>query len=236
MTHLHDAEPAMAIHEGNTTKRQQRGRTRNQISLFSMELSLLTLGVASVGGIKLVWDVFTRDAVSALLERAVFLAAAFLLGWFFCLVSIRILGNLLLPVLLRFYTLLLTGGILVVYAYAVSKMFYNTFEPVNHRPFFIVLLLVGYGVIFLISLLLEESDDLRALSIPLLAAVVFHIFTGVWYYVVLLNDPHNTADHLLFAMLMLALAGLMLVSFNVLAPARRFLNAIFQHAEEELKI
>jgi len=233
MTNLHTG-PGLAAHEGNTTKRRQENRTRGQLSLFSMELALLTLGVASVGAAKLAWDVFSRDTVTALGERFVFLAAAFLLGWVFCLVSIRVLGNLLLPVLLRFYALLVSGGILVVYARVAVKMFNNTYDPASHRPLYIAILLIGFGVIAVISLLLDETD-LRPLSIPLLAAAVVHIFAGVWYYIVLFNEPHNTLDHLLFSVLMLTLAGLMLVHFGLLMPLRTFINTVFSRAENDLK-
>ncbi|GAB4483885.1 MAG: hypothetical protein OHK0031_07610 [Anaerolineales bacterium] len=229
----HSAPPFV---EPDTQKTHRHDQGRSQLSQFSMVLGLAGLTMAFLGSGKLIWDVLQGAEIGGLPEKIVLLTVTFLFGWVACLVSIRSLENLVLPYILRGYSLLVVASILLIYARVIFKIFDGSYDPAKHLLRYSGLLVVGFVVLIALGLLLEHYD-MRPLSYPLLAGAAFHLFTIVVYYFFMFGSkPEAIRGHIFFFLFILMIAILMLVHLGILNPARQLIDILFARDKKSLHL
>lgn len=163
-------------------------QTRQNIgSMIVMAFGWMLLTVALTGGAYLAYRYLTDKPESRFAIEAplIILGFTYLAGWLVSLVSIRVLYNLLMPVVVKIYTFGVLSGILLVYFRAIYKIFVfpeNGEENMlpGNANFFV--LLAGFLLLVTLSLLVEKFY-LKTHAIILLIAASLHLMAAVYHYV-----------------------------------------------------
>ncbi|MFZ5878932.1 MAG: hypothetical protein ACOY0R_06165 [Chloroflexota bacterium] len=192
---------------------------RGLLSVLSLVLSIGALTAALAGGAKLILDILNdglEDSLDRIWVKAVVLGFAYAFGWLSATLSIRVYGNLILPVIIKVYawgTLLGTCGL---YIMILQRLFKQSYDLPHFAAY---LLTTAAGLAALVGLhLILEDHDLRPYAIPLLTVnlgqlgliVVRYVFMdnakGGWY---LWGDLFFFSAMLAFSVMMVAHLGLM---------------------------
>lgn len=165
-------------------------QTRQSIgSMIWMAFGWSLLTAALVAGAKLVYDHLTvhpKPENYSISAPLFILALTYLAGWVVSLISIRAKHNLVMPVVVKVYTFGVLGGILLVYARAIYKIFNFPEEGGTESllPGNANLLILFAGYLLLVSLsLLTHDFRLKPHAIILLIAVCVHLIVAVYHYV-----------------------------------------------------
>jgi len=165
-------------------------KTRQSIgSIIVMAFGWSLLTVALVAGAKLAYDHLTfhpKPENYSISAPLFILALTYLAGWVVSLISIRAMHNLVMPVVVKVYTFGVLGGILLVYARAIYKIFNfpeegGTQSMLPGNANFLVLF-AGYFLMVSLSLLVRDFR-LKPHAIILLVAICAHLIVAVYHYV-----------------------------------------------------
>ena len=211
------------------TGRPSRLDTRGLLSLSTMFVSLFAMSVSMFGAARLVMDIFDDGLVNALegiMVKVMVLALSFFFGWIMGLVSIRAFGNLVFPILVRFYAWLCLAAVGILYLKVIQKLYLQKYDGIHFWAYLIMLL---GGLLVLISLhLLVEGHDLRPFAIPLLVITALQLLFIVTRYVFSTN-PNGwmlVADFTIF-FIMTSISALMLMHIGILSPVRDQITRLF---------
>jgi hypothetical protein len=202
-----------------------KNNPRSLLSHVTMLVGWAALTIAMLGWAKLMWDVlaegFTMDGLWA---KVISLGLAFLLGWVVSLVSMRVLGNLVLPLVIKAYLVATVAGILVLYGRVVFfKLFLEAFNK-GHYFRYSLALAAGFAVLVGLHLIIEDHD-LRPFSIPFLVAGLGHLALMVSHYVFEGRSYDQWPGDLYFFTLMMAIAALMLAHFGIFNRFRYIIDS-----------
>ena len=216
---------------------QPRGKNyqlsqRGMLSLVMLLISVGTLGIALIGGAKLVIDVLVdkpdKDiSIVVLMTQIIVVGLAYVVGWFTAIVAIRVYGNLILPILINWFT----WGCLIAVCYlyiAILQRMYN--QPDDIGKFFKYLVVMGGGLVALVGLhLIVEDHDLRPFSIPILIISLGQLGMIVFRYVFDVEDvrPGFLWEDLVFFAVMITVSISMLAHWGILEPFRDRLTNYF---------
>jgi hypothetical protein len=208
--------------------------TRSALSSATMFMSFSALAASMLGAAKLVYDVFSDGLDSTLdgmIIKTAVLGFAFAIGWALALISIRAFGNLVYPLIIKFYAWSCLAVVSLIYL----KIVQTLFSPeISERRFwaYLVILLSGLAALLFLHLLIEDHD-LRPFSIPLLAVGVLHLSAIVRRYVFVDNPNGNMLfwDFTVFVM-MISISALMLMRLGVFSPLRHQLHELFERHED----
>jgi hypothetical protein len=204
---------------------------RQQASLATMVIGWIALTISMIGGAKMLYDILiSGTGENGLLAKIIPLTLAFLMGWAVSVVSIRQLGNLILPMIVQYYMILVALGILFVYSRAIYKLYFEI--PLNYINYSIALA-AGISVLLGLHFLLEEHD-LRPLAIPTLLGSLVHLAAMVSHYVFENGTPAYIGGDLYFFIIMLIISGLMLAHLGIFNGIRKFINGFFPPTTTEL--
>jgi len=215
-----------------TTPRKAQGRVsqRGLLSVLTLILSIGALTVALGGGAKLILDILNEglsNALNGIGAKAIVLGLAYGFGWLSAVVSIRVYGNLILPVVIKIYAWATLIGTCGLYIIVLQRLFRQGYD-FGHYAAYLIITAAGLAALVGLHLVLEDHD-LRPFAIPLLAIVlgqlglivVRYVFTsdakGGWFLV---------AD-LLFFFAMLIFSILMVAHFGLLDPQRQRITKFF---------
>jgi hypothetical protein len=203
--------------------------TRGTLSATTMFFSFSALTVSMLGAGRLVFDVFSDGAdsdLNGILIKIGVLGFAFMIGWTLALVSIRAFGNLVYPVIIKFYAWSCLAVVSLIYLKIVQSLFSPDVSAMRFWAY-LVILLGGLAALLFLHLLIEDHD-LRPFSIPLLAVSALHLSAIVRRYVFVANPNGDTlfGDFTVFVM-MISIAALMLMRLGLFSPMRKQIHNWF---------
>jgi hypothetical protein len=206
---------------------------RSTMSQSTMIFGLAALSLSILGGTFIMLDVFQHgltDNLLTALVKVIPVTLAYIVGWSLCLLSMRSFGNLVLPILIKYYLWITLAGLVIVYLKIMQKLFEQTYDLFHFFSYNVVLAAWLTGLIGLHLLLDQQS--LRRYSIPIIMASTWHLVLMVIRFVVIeQNNPVYLFGDLYFFIIMFGLAVLMLAHLGILDPLRGVVNALFQPAE-----
>ncbi|MDD2921282.1 MAG: hypothetical protein PHQ36_03265 [Anaerolineales bacterium] len=208
--------------------------TRGMLSLVIMLVSLAALSIALLGAGGIVYDVFTEGGMikvlssnlEGLLVKLIVLGFAFFFGWVAALVSIRMFGNLIYPIVINIYAWGCLVAVSALYLKVIHKLYLQGYDDLRFWAY-LTILLGGLLVILFLHLLVEDHD-LRPFAIPLLVISVIQLFAIVVRYV-FIPEPDNSKIINDFAIFfaMIFISALMLAHLGIFSPLRKRINAWF---------
>jgi len=206
---------------------------RGMLSIITMLVSMASLSLSMLGASKFIFDVFDDglvNSVDGLLVKLIVLTFAFFFGWVVGLVSIRIFGNLVYPIIIQIYAWACLFAVSILYLKVIQKLYMQNYDGL-HFWAYLLMLLGGLFVLICLHLMVEDHD-LRPFAIPLLAISVIQLVTIIIRYV-FVSNPNGWklfGDFSIFGA-MISISALMLMHIGVLSPLRDWINGLFATKE-----
>jgi len=197
---------------------------RGMLSVVMLLVSVSTLGIAMIGGAKMVHDILSpKDIEMHVFAPLVVLAIAYAVGWLTAMVGIRVYGNLILPMLINLFAWVCLAGVCYLYLEILKRLYDQKYELVNFIKYVVVMLA---GLAALVGLhLIVEDHNLRPFAIPLLIISMFQLGLIVFKYVFDNGETVYLLGDLFFLFGMAAFSIMILAHVGLLQPLRaRFTN------------
>jgi len=215
-------KPASAVEK---SKSDDRGA----MSLSTMIFGLAALTLALVGGGVFIFDIFQAGLFSAgsgVWAKVIPIALAYSVGWILCLLSVRSFSNLVLPLIIKYYSWVVLAGVLVLYLKIMQKLFWQDYDVAQFLAYNVILA-ASLAALLGLHLLLDEQH-LRRYSIPIMIMGIWHLILMVLRYVVIDGaQAIYVLGDVYFFLVMFGLAVLMLAHLGVLNPLRNWLDLFF---------
>ncbi len=206
---------------------------RSAMSQSTMLFGLMALTLSMIAGGIFIYDVFQDGLINSIDNawvKVIPVALAYGVGWVLCLLSMRSFSNLVLPLMIKYYSWFTLAGILILYLKIMQKLFGQDYDLV-HFFAYNVILISGLAALLGLHLLLDEQH-LRRYSIPIMVVCTWHLILMLLRFVVIdENDPIYLFGDLYFFLVMFALAILMLAHLGILNPLRYTLDTFFRPPE-----
>lgn len=202
---------------------------RGMLSILMLVASMGALGIALLGGARLILDIFgsgLENSLDALPSKALVIGVAYFVGWISAMVAIRVYGNLVLPIIIHYLIWACLIGICALYVLILQRLYDQSY---NLLRFWAYLAIMAAGLGAMVGLhLIVEDHDLRPYSIPLLIISLMQLGLIVFRYVFTAdaNQSYLWKD-LLFFLAMAGFGYLMLAHIGLLTPLRKQLTAYF---------
>jgi hypothetical protein len=212
------------------TRRNGEPSQRGMLSVLVLIISLFSLGIALLGGAWVGTDVLARgmDNQVGLVPKVLAIGLAYLVGWIISLFGSRILGNLLLPSLIRMYSYIVLAGICGLQFAIIYKLFLQNYTLFGFGKY---LIMMSAGLLALIGLhLILENHSLVPYAFPIIAISLAHLFLTVIHYVFLENEEAKFVyfwGDLGFFIFTSTVGGLMVAHLGLLNGLRRWVGKIF---------
>jgi hypothetical protein len=220
----------------------RNGRKVSQRGLFSIAMLILSMGAFGIfvlSGSKIVFGVLHDNSNSTpalvVLVQIVVIGLAYAVGWITALVAIRVYGNLILPMLIRWCTWGSLAAVCYLYITILQRM-YN--QPDNLEKFIKYLLVIAGGLGALVGFhLVIEEHDLRPFAIPLLIISLGQLGMIVFRYVFDTEGvkPGFIWKDLLLFFLMITVSISMLAHWGILEPLRKQLTNYFDRNSKSIR-
>jgi hypothetical protein len=213
--------------------RKKNVDVRGLLSIITMLVSMAALTLSMLGATKFVIDVFDdglAGSLDGLLVKLVVLGLSFFFGWVGGLVSIRIFGNLVYPIVIQIYAWVCLFAVSVLYIKIIQKLYMQKYDTM-HFWAYLLMLLGGLFVLICLHLMMEDHD-LRPFAIPLLVISVLQLCAIIIRYV-FEADPNGWklfGDFTIFGV-MISISALMLMHIGILSPLREWVNGLFATRE-----
>jgi hypothetical protein len=207
------------------------------LSILMLVGSMIALGVALLGGAKLVLDIFSVGLVnsfSGLGSKVLVLGLAYAVGWLMAMVAIRVYGNLVLPFAINYVIWGCLIGVCALYVVILQRLYEQRYDLPHY---FAYLLIMAAGLAATVGLhLIVEDHDLRPLSIPLLVVAMVQLGLIVFRYVFTSSvKPDYLWKDLFFFFTMGMFAFLMLAHLGILKPLRLRLATYFDRNSKVIR-
>lgn len=203
---------------------------RGTMSMSTMIFGLVALSLSMAGGCVFIFDVFQDGLfgdIGGIWAKIIPVVLAYAVGWVLCLLSMRSFSNLVLPLMIKYYSWLTLAGVLVLYLKIMQKLFEQGYDMAHFLAYNLILA-CGLAALLGLHLLLDEQH-LRRYSIPILVASTWHLVLIVLRYVIIDgSNPLYLWGDLYFFLVMFALAVLMLAHLGILNPLRNSIDVFFQ--------
>ena len=197
---------------------------------MSLLISVFSLGLSMAGGAWIALGVLS-DGLSnqvGIFTRIVVVGLAYAIGWFVSLYGMRMLGNLILPIFIKGYALVILIGICVLQIAIITRLFQQEY---GFNKFILYVLMFGAGLLALVGLhLILEKHNLIPFSFPILAISLMHLVLIVVHYVFLTLDADKYRyiwGDAIFFLSTGAVSMLMLAHLGLLNGARNRIDRIF---------
>jgi hypothetical protein len=202
---------------------------RGLLSVLTLILGLGGLSTALAGGGKLILDILNEglmDSLDLIGVKGVVLGLAYLFGWLFAAISIRVYGNLILPAIIRVYSWVTLAGACILYMMVLDRLFRQSYDLPHYWAYLIT---VASGLAALVGLhLILEEHDLRPYAIPLFVISLMQIGLIVVRYVFTqAPNPLYLWGDLFFFFSMVGFSGLMVAHLGLLSPFRQRITKFF---------
>jgi hypothetical protein len=217
----------------NGNKVSQRGL----LSLAMMLSSISALTFALLGGARLILDIFSvglANSLNGLGTKALVIGLAYMVGWLTAMIAIRVYSNLILPIIINFFTWGCLVGVCVLYLLVLQRLYTQGYDMLHYWAYLII---VAAGLFAMVGLhLIIDGHDLRPFSIPLLIISLIQLGLIVFRYV--FTGTANTSylwRDLLFFLAMAIFSFYMLAHFGLLAPLRMRLTNYFDRNSKMIR-
>jgi len=234
MNHSNNQPPSQP-RNGNGHKVSQRGL----MSLVMLLVSIGALGFSLIGGVKLISDIFgegglTNKSLDGMGTKVIVVGLAYGVGWLTAMVGIRVYGNLILPMLIKWFTWGCLVGVCFLQVMVLQRLYEQGYDMLHYLAY---LSIVGAGLAAMVGLhLIIEDHDLRPFAIPLLIISLIHL--GLIMYRYVFNETADTSylwKDLLFFFGMSAFSIFMLAHFGILKPLRMQLTNYFDRNSKSIR-
>ena len=226
-----------------TQPRNGNGRKVSQRGLLSIVMLLVSMGalvISLVGGVKLISDVFrekglTLEALGDIVPKVIVIALAYAVGWLTAMVAIRVYGNLILPMLINWFTWGCLAGVCILQVLVLQRLYQQGYDMLHYWAY---LCIVGSGLGAMVGLhLIIEDHDLRPFSIPLLIISLIQLAMIVFRYVFDTNGVKLEFlwKDLIFFFAMSAVSISMLAHIGLLEPLRKQLTNYFDRNSTSIR-
>ena len=226
--------PPTQPRNGNGRKVSQRGL----LSIAMLILSMGAFGIAALAAAKMVSDVLgenTGTPTVAAVVQIIVVGLAYAVGWVTAMVAIRVYGNLVLPMLIKWCA----WGCLAMVCYlylAILKRMYAQPDDLGRFIKYLLVMTGGLGAMVGFHLIIEDHD-LRPFSVPLLLISLSQLGMIVFRYV------FDTADvkvwflwkDLAFFFMMTTVSVFMLAHWGILEPLRAQLSNYFDRNSKSIR-
>lgn len=207
------------------------GKFTQGARLAIMLVAVGTISISMLGGAKLLWDILNDGlpSIDMLSAKLLWVVIPFLVGWIISVIDIRLMNNLVLPIIIRVLIWLTLLGILAIYARTVQKLYTEVFSA-DHYFRYSLVFAAGFSVMVGLHLLIEDHD-LRPYSLPILIAALIHLLVAVLHYVFLDGNPAFALGDVIYFFSMLVIFSLMALHVGLLNPFRRAVDRLFEPSE-----
>jgi hypothetical protein len=199
-------------------------------------LSIGGLGFAMLGGAKMVFDLLgdNPNPVSTV-TQAVVVALAYSVGWMTAILAIRVYGNLILPILINWFTWGCLAAVCYLY-FEILKRMYAQPDDLGRFVKYLVVMTGGLGGLIGLHLI-NEDHDLRAFSIPLLLLNLTHLGLIVFRYVfdTVGVKPSFLWKDVVFFLYMTAVSVFMFTHLGLLDPLRKQITTYFDRNSTSIR-
>lgn len=216
----------------------RNGRKVSQRGLLSIAMLLISvsaLGIAGLGGTKIVLDIMRESKDGSGLVQTIVVGLAFLVGWFTAMIAIRVYGNLILPILINWFTWACLAAVCVLYIEILKRLYA---QPEDLTRYFKYMLVMAGGLGALVGLhLIIEDHDLRPFAVPLLLISLSQLGMIVFRYVF---DTEGVKTYflwkdLLFFFAMITVSVAMLAHWGILEPFRHQITHYFDRNSKSIR-
>ena len=219
---------------GNGHKVSQRGL----LSLAMLLISMGGLGIAALGGVKLVFDIFGEKPdvlFSVVIVQVIVIGLAYMVGWFTAMVAIRVYGNLVLPILIKFSTWACLVAVCYLYVEILKRMYTQPDELFRFIKYLVVMA-GGLGALVGLHLIIEDHD-LRPFAIPILLISLVQLGLIVFRYVFDTDGvkPGFLWKDLVLFFSMITVSISMLAHWGILEPFRNRLTNYFDRHSKSIR-
>jgi hypothetical protein len=214
---------------------------RGLFSTLGLVLSIGAMTFTLLGGAKLILEIFTEGGLSKsldnfdmLLTKSIVLGLAYLFGWIVATITIRVFGNLILPLIIRIYILISLIAVCGLYIKILQKLYGQVYHPLNYIAY-VVIMASSLAVLVGMHLILD-GHDLRPFSIPLLFISLIQLGLIVFRYI-FTSDAKSVYlwGDLFFFIGMIITSSLMLAHKGLLNPLRNKISAFFDENSKVIR-
>lgn len=233
-------DPSKTTPRGTPPLPSRNGRKISQRGLLSLAMMLSSIGAltfALLGGARLILDIFSiglANSLNGLSTKALVIGLAYIVGWLAAMVAIRVYSNLILPIIINFFTWGCLVGVCVLYLLVLQRLYMQGYDMLHYWAY---LMIVAAGLFAMVGLhLVIEGHDLRPFSIPLLIIALIHLGLIVFRYV--FTETANPAylwRDLLFFLVMAVFSYYMLAHVGLLAPLRTQITNYFDRNSKAIR-
>jgi hypothetical protein len=222
-----------------TQPRTGNGHKVSQRGLFSLAMMLLSiggLGFSMLGGTKMVFDLLGEQPNPAsIVTHAVVVGLAYFVGWTTAILAIRVYGNLILPILINWFTWGCLAAVCYLYIEILKRMYAQP-DDLGRFIKYLVIMAGGIGALLGLHLIIEDHD-LRAFSIPLLLLNLSHLGLIVFRYVFDTAGvkPSFLWKDVVFFLYMTTVSLAMLTHLGILTPLRRQITTYFDRNSTSIR-
>ena len=222
-----------------TQPRTGNGHKVSHRGLFSLAMLLLSvggLGFAMLGGTKMVYDLLgDQPNPTSIVTQAVVVGLAYFVGWTTAILAIRVYGNLILPILINWFTWGFLAAVCYLYVEILRRMYAQP-DDIGRFIKYVVVITGGLGGLIGLHLIIEDHD-LRAFSIPLLLLNLTHLGLIVFRYVFDTQGvkPSFLWKDVVFFLYMTVVSLAMLTHLGVLTPLRQQITNYFDRNSTSIR-
>ena len=201
---------------------------RGLMSIVMLVISVGTLGIAMLGGAKMVYDLLGDRSDTGFIASAIALGIAYFVGWLTAMVGIRVFGNLILPMLINIFVVVCLVGICFLYVEIMQRLYLQKYGLMQFIKYSIVMIAALFAMVGLH--LIVEDHNLRPFAIPLLLLCMIQLGLIVYRYVFAgsENSIYILGD-LTFLAGMSSVSILMMAHVGLLQPLRACFTDYFDH-------
>jgi len=137
------------------------GHRVSQRGLFSIAMlliSIVSLVFSMLGGTKMVFDVLGNKAPQAsTVTQIVVIGLAYVVGWVTAILAIRVYGNLVLPILINWFTWGCLAGVCYLYIQILQRM-YSQPDELSRFIKYMAVMAGALGALIGLHLIIEDHD------------------------------------------------------------------------------
>jgi hypothetical protein len=243
--------PPTSPRNGNGHKVSQRGL----LSIAMLLVSVVALAISLLGGGQMVLKNLKEkpeanalpnpdpnapvsqpeNASAGLPAQMIVIGLAYVVGWLTAMIAIRVYGNLILPIIITWFT----WGCLVAVCYLYIQILIRMYQQPDEITRFIKYMVTMAGTLgAMIGLhLILEDHDLRPFAIPILIISLIQLVMIVYRYVFASTGAHPGFlwKDLVFFFTMTGVSVSMLAHWGMLEPLRKQLANFFDRNSTSIR-
>jgi hypothetical protein len=197
---------------------------RGMLNLSMTLISSISLGIAMLSGAWFTYGILEGDR-EGIFSKVIVVGLAYMVGWIVSVFGIRVLGNFVLPYVIKVFAWVVLGGVVALQIVVISKLFRQEYHFENYMKY---VFLFGAGMIALIGLhLILEEHRLGLFAIPILLTSLAHLYFIVFHYVFLPVKYEYIWGDVIFFLITITVSLLMLAHFGLLNGFRNFMDRTF---------